>query len=72
MKVRAQNHKSGRMSYKNEFKRVYKHEGFQGFTKGYSGMLLRDGPGFAMHFCLFDIFKRRFGVDDEIIGQRGM
>ena len=65
MKVRAQNHKHGRMSYTQEIGRVFRKEGLKGFTRGYTGMLLRDAPGFSIHFLLFDIFKRRLGVHNE-------
>ena len=50
------------MSYRTEIKRIYSTEGLYGFTRGYTGMLMRDSPGFALYFLLFDIFKRNFGV----------
>lgn len=59
------------MSYRCELRKIYQSEGLFGFTRGYSAMLMRDGPGFAMYFFLFDLFKRKLGVsgvhhyDDE-------
>ena len=32
----------------------------RGFTAGYSGMLLRDAPGYGLHFMLYEKFKRDF------------
>jgi solute carrier family 25 carnitine/acylcarnitine transporter 20/29 len=37
----------------------------KGFTRGYQGMLLRDGPGFGLYFTLFEAVKRRLGVSDK-------
>jgi hypothetical protein len=62
LKTRAQNNKQNRMSYRHEIRRIMKSEGLYGFTRGYTAMYLRDGPGFALYFCLFDIMKRTFGV----------
>lgn len=53
------------MSYREEIKLLYQEEGLKGFTRGYTGMFLRDAPGFAIYFCLFDLFKRRMGVPKE-------
>lgn len=50
------------MSYREEIKTIYKNEGLKGFTRGYSGMLLRDAPGFGIYFCLFEGFKRGLNV----------
>ena len=53
------------MSYRAEIKRIYKQEGFRGFFSGYSGMFLRDTPGFAFHFTLYEAMKRRVGISDK-------
>ena len=53
------------MSYIDEIKRIYSEEGMRGFTRGYQGMLLRDGPGFAIYFCTFEALKRRFRVSEK-------
>lgn len=53
------------MSYITEIKKIYKAEGLKGFTRGYTGILLRDCPGFAMYFTLFDLFKRVLGVPNH-------
>lgn len=50
------------MSYRQELRRIYSAEGLFGFTRGYSAMMLRDGPGFALYFLLFDFNKRMLGV----------
>lgn len=28
-------------------------------------MLLRDGPGFGLYFCGFELVKRKFGVSEN-------
>lgn len=66
LKVRAQNSKFKSLSYREEIKRIYKDDGVKGFTRGYSGMLLRDAPGFAIYFCMFDFLKRSFGATNLI------
>jgi hypothetical protein len=43
-------------------RRIYQSEGLFGFTRGYGAMMLRDAPGFAMYFFLFDLMKRTLGV----------
>ena len=50
------------MKYREEIKNIYNKEGLYGFTRGYSGLLIRDGPGFATYFFLFDFFKRISGA----------
>lgn len=64
LKVRAQQRKQKKMSYAVEIKRIYSEEGLKGFTRGYQGMIFRDGPGFAIYFCLFSALKRFWGVSD--------
>jgi solute carrier family 25 carnitine/acylcarnitine transporter 20/29 len=53
------------MSYREEIRRIYQDEGMKGFSRGYSGMLLRDGPGFALYFCMFEALKRQSGVTND-------
>lgn len=65
MKTRAQNSKQVRMSYIDEFKNIYRSEGLRGFTRGYTGMFMRDVPGFALYFFLYDLFKRAFGANSQ-------
>jgi hypothetical protein len=50
------------ISYGEELKMIYKAEGLRGFTRGYSGLLIRDVPGFAIYFGAFEGFKTLFGV----------
>ncbi len=50
------------MSYRSEINKIYEKEGIKGFTRGYSGMLLRDSPGFGMYFCLYEFFKRTLQI----------
>ena len=50
------------MSYREEIKDIYTKEGLKGFSRGYSGMLIRDVPSFALYFFLYDLLKRRFGI----------
>lgn len=52
------------MSYREEISKIYKNEGFMGFTRGYSGMILRDSPGFGIYFTLFELFKRTFKLPE--------
>jgi hypothetical protein len=52
------------MSYSKEIVRIYKEDGLKGFFRGYQGMLIRDGPGFGIYFCLFEAMKRRLGVSE--------
>ena len=53
------------MSYRKEIKRIYQTEGIKGFSRGYQGLLIRDGPGFAIYFCTFEALKRKFGVSEK-------
>lgn len=50
------------MSYREEIAKIYETEGLQGFSRGWSGMLIRDAPGFGVYFWLFELFKRRLHV----------
>jgi solute carrier family 25 carnitine/acylcarnitine transporter 20/29 len=50
------------MSYREEVVDIYRNEGFKGFTRGYTGMLLRDAPGFGLYFFMFELFKRTVNV----------
>jgi len=65
LKVRAQENKNSQMSYMKEISRIYKREGIKGFSRGYQGMLIRDGPGFGLYFMVFENNKRRLGVSDQ-------
>ena len=62
LKTRAQVSVYKTMSYREEISKIYENEGFKGFTRGYTGMILRDAPGFGMYFCLFEIFKSQLHV----------
>jgi hypothetical protein len=53
------------MLYKEEIQSIMKKEGFYGFTRGYSGILIRDCPGNAMYFFLFDLFKKWSGANQD-------
>ena len=46
-------------------RRIYRVDGIYGFTRGYSGMMMRDAPGFAAYFCLFGVMKKVFGVHPD-------
>jgi solute carrier family 25 carnitine/acylcarnitine transporter 20/29 len=50
------------MSYREEITRVFRQEGWIGFTRGYTAMLCRDSPGFGLYFCLFEAFKKATGI----------
>ena len=58
LKVRAQHNKTENMSYQKEIARIYRTEGMRGFLKGYQGMFIRDTPGFAVYFGVYECFKR--------------
>lgn len=45
--------------------KIYKREGLKGFTRGYSSMLIRDAPGYALYFAQYDYLKRVFGVKNQ-------
>ena len=53
------------MKYSEEVKRIYRTEGLKGFLRGYQGMLIRDGPGFAIYFTTYEFLKRQAGVSDQ-------
>ena len=53
------------MSYITEIKRILQTEGIKGLSRGYQGMLIRDGPGFGLYFCGFEMMKRRLGVSEQ-------
>ena len=65
LKVRAQEQKTKQMSYSKEIARIYSEEGIKGFSRGYQGMLLRDGPGFGVYFAIFEMNKRHLGVSER-------
>jgi hypothetical protein len=44
---------------------IYRTEGLKGFTRGYSGMLLRDGPGYALYFVIYDRLKTMLRVSQS-------
>lgn len=52
------------LTYWGEIKSIYHREGLYGFTRGYSGQLLRDVPGFALYFGLFEQIKIKLKVSD--------
>jgi hypothetical protein len=75
LKVRAQETKDSQMSYKKEIIRIFKQDGIKGFSKGYQGMLMRDGPGIGIYFTAFEFNKRHLGVsewDRELNNYHGM
>ena len=45
------------MSYREEITKIYRNEGYIGFTRGYTAMLFRDAPGFGIYFCMFECLK---------------
>ena len=51
------------MSYREEIRRVYSKDGLGGFTRGWTSMVIRDAPGLAIYFTLFEVFKRKLNVD---------
>ena len=53
------------VTYWGEIKSIYQREGFFGFTRGYSGQMLRDVPGFALYFGLFELIKIKMKVSDQ-------
>mmetsp|Transcript_893 Transcript_893/g.920 ORF Transcript_893/g.920 Transcript_893/m.920 type:complete len:137 (-) Transcript_893:124-534(-) len=52
------------MRYRDEIKYIYKQEGLYGFTRGYSGLFIRDFFGFGCFFFMFDTFKHLFKASD--------
>ena len=64
LKVRAQHNKQKNISYRKEIGRIYRNEGFAGFFNGYTGMLLRDAPGFGWYFFTYELFKRKIASLD--------
>jgi len=50
------------MLYREEIARIFKKEGVYGFTRGWSSIVIRDAPGLAIYFTVFDIYKRWFGI----------
>ena len=57
------------MSYRTEIRRIYKSERLYGFTRGYSGLMLRDCIGLSFFFGLFDFFKRISGVVERDLSE---
>jgi hypothetical protein len=53
------------MSYRQEISTIYKNEGMIGFTRGYTGMLMRDSPGFGVYFCTFELLKRLINLPER-------
>lgn len=65
MKVKKQaNLKRTQTSYFEEITHIYKSEGMKGFTRGYTGLLIRDVPGFAIYFGSFEANKKLLGVHE--------
>ena len=54
----------GKSTYRQLITTIYREDGMRGFTRGYKGMLLRDGPGFAIYFSAFGYLKSELGVSD--------
>lgn len=67
LKVRAQFNETKQIKYREEIRAIYNNEGLRGFMKGYQGMFLRDAPGFSFYFFLYELLKRRLGVDEKRI-----
>jgi len=53
------------MSYQAEFSQIVAQDGMYGLTRGLSGQLLRDVPGFGVYFALYHFLKRRFYNEDS-------
>jgi solute carrier family 25 carnitine/acylcarnitine transporter 20/29 len=65
MKVKKQaNLKRIQTGYLEELTQIYKAEGMKGFTRGYTGLLIRDVPGFAIYFGSFEANKKFLGVHE--------
>ena len=45
------------LSYRTEINTILAREGVYGFTRGYTGQFMRDCPGFAIYFGLFEWLK---------------
>merc|ERR1712159_972139 len=58
LKVRKQFRELSSMSYATEIKIIYRTEGLRGFLRGYQGMMIRDAPGFAIYFTMYETMKR--------------
>lgn len=65
LKTRAQGSVNKTMSYRQEISTIYKNEGMIGFTRGYTGMLMRDSPGFGVYFCTFEFLKRLMNLPER-------
>ena len=63
--MRAQHESRKEIKYSEEIVRIYRNEGLKGFFRGYQGMFLRDVPGFATYFMVYELIKRRCGVTDD-------
>lgn len=66
LKVRAQFNKTKKIHYREEIASIYRSEGLRGFLRGYQGMMLRDAPGFAWYFTVYELVKRQLGVADSL------
>jgi len=65
LKTRAQGSVNKTMSYRQEISTIYKNDGMIGFTRGYTGMLMRDSPGFGVYFCTFEFLKRLMNLPER-------
>lgn len=63
--VRAQTSKVKNFSYSIEVSKILEAEGIVGLTRGYSGAILRDVPGYAVYFGAYGQLKNYLGVTDE-------
>jgi len=57
MKLRAQTTHTHVMSYSKELQTILAKEGPYGLTRGLSGQLLRDAPGFSIYFSSYHFLK---------------
>jgi hypothetical protein len=53
------------MKYRDEIKKLHLKEGMKGFTRGYTGILIRDAPGYGLYFMFYDLFKRFLNVEQD-------
>lgn len=65
MKTKAQVSVNKTMSYRSEIQSIYRRDGLKGLTRGYTGMLMRDSPGFGLYFCTFEFLKRSLNLQEK-------
>lgn len=65
LKIRAQVHVHGSLSYRDTVQELYRERGFRSMYKGFGATCLRDVPSYGSFFFILDYFERHYIYEED-------